>query len=155
MSPALFYLTRSLRSFLALTPVILFLSTGPDIVSNSGFCCSRNISDVRKCWLWVGTQTQRASWFQSSLCPPTIRAVCWREHWMDGCRPPAGRSVSGNPPVGLFWQRSGRIHCRWPSALGLWTYHRTPHPACVLQEKKSREDKDGRLPCFLRFYVPE
>lgn len=45
------HLTRSLRSFLALTPVILFLSTGPDIVSNSGFCCSRNISDVRKCWL--------------------------------------------------------------------------------------------------------
>lgn len=56
----------------------LFLSKEADIVPNSGFCCPRNISDVKigsmgvegcVCVVGVKTQVQRASRFIGSLYP--------------------------------------------------------------------------------------
>ena len=61
----------------------------------------------------------------------TSLAACWREHLRGECRRPERQQWCGSPPVGPSWRHYGRTHCRWPSGLGLCSFHKTPRPACA------------------------
>ena len=69
----------------------------------------------------------------------TSQAACWREHLRGECRRPEHQQWCGSPPGGPSWRHYGRTHCRWPSGLGLCSFHKTPRPACAWHMKKGYE----------------